>query len=517
MAEGSSTEIVRVLLLEDDRLDAELIVDRLERAGLTIDVTRATARKEFEAAVAGYTYDVILADHALPDFDGLSALALARKTQPGVPFIFISGRVGEEVAIETLQRGATDYVLKHRMERLAPAVLRAVKEAREHKARVQVEAMFRQSELRFQQVVNAVPQMIWLFDEEEHLGFCNQAWADYMGEDVHMCCDEALFHEDDYAEFREAWRGASASGVAFTLEIRLRRISDGTYRWHLMRIQPIVPELQSALDVEAPGIKRMWLGTATDIQDQKLNEQALRTAEKLSVTGRMAAAIAHEINNPLEALTNLLFLVRMESDGNPRALAFLDTTENELHRISAITKQTLQFYRDPAVPVPIDAEELLDEVLRLFQTRLNSKNIETSRNITPGITFHANKGEIRQVLINLVNNAIDAVPLHGRIDVEGHARTFQGAPAIEIRICDNGPGLTAEQSARLFQPFFSTKGAHGTGLGLWVSKGIVEKHGGSLRLHSHVTDGVSRTFAMMILPLEANAGIYPGEAASTIQ
>jgi signal transduction histidine kinase len=366
-----------------------------------------------------------------------------------------------------------------------------------------------------------VPQLIWLFDEQEHLGFCNQAWRDYMGENVHMCCDEALFHPDDYSAFRDAWHAARERGRAFTLELRLRRSTDHAYRWHLMRTQPIAPEIQlDSIDgTDEPTVtgKPIWLGTATDIEDQKLNEQALRTAEKLSVTGRMAAAIAHEINNPLEAMTNLLFLVRMESEGNTRALAYLDTTDSELQRVAAITKQTLQFYRDPTIPMEMDAEELIEEVIRLFKTRLNGKNIRVGVQVEAGLRFEANKGEIRQVLINIVNNAIDAVPMHGSIEIEAESCLYRGAEAVQVRICDNGPGILPEQSARLFQPFFSTKGVHGTGLGLWVSKGIVEKHGGRLRLHSHASNGESRTFATMILPKAADAGLYGPEAGTIVQ
>jgi signal transduction histidine kinase len=514
MVENANAETVHLLLLEDNPLDAELILERLKRSGLHLQATRAATRRQFEDAIASTGYDVILAEYALPDFDGLAALELARQSQPKVPFIFISGRVAEEVAIDTLQRGATDYVLKHRLERLAPAVVRAVREVREHATRVQVEALFRQSELRFQQVVNAVPQMIWLFDEQQHLGFCNQSWREYMGEEVKLCCDESLFHPADYQNFRDAWHLALERHAAFSLELRLRRDSDHSYRWHLMRAQLIAPEAGVGIPNDPAGQTRIWLGTATDIEDQKLNEQALRTAEKLSVTGRMAAAIAHEINNPLEAIANLLFLVRLESEGNAPALAYLETTEGELERISAITKQTLQFYRDPAVPVEIDAEEMIDEVVHLFKTRFQAKSIRISVHPTSCVHFQANKGEIRQVLINLVNNAIDAVPVHGHIDIEIDRRIFRGADALEVRICDNGPGLLPEQYARLFQPFFSTKGAHGTGLGLWVSKGIVEKHGGHLRLHSHSSNGESRTFATIILPVIADAGLYAADVAT---
>ena len=142
-------------------------------------------------------------------------------------------------------------------------------------------------------------------------------------------------------------------------------------------------------------------------------------------------------------------------------------------------------------------------MLRLFQARLTAKRILTSLKVDPSLTFQGIKGEIRQVLINLINNAIDAVQPKGAIDVEALEVEHAGAPAIEILVHDNGSGVAPEQVKRLFTPFFSTKGPLGTGLGLWVSKGIIEKHGGMLNLESHGTDGSSQTTATVILPREA--------------
>ncbi len=478
----------RILMLEDNTLDAELATARLQKAGLNPEVTLARTRAEFEAEIGRNCYDLILADYALPDFDGIAALALAQQHCPGIPFIFISGRVGEEVAIDTLQRGATDYVLKHRLERLVPAVLRALREADEHSTRVRAENNFRQSELRFQQVIEAVPEMIWIAAPDGTLLYSNQAWRDCVADSLPRWCESALFHPEDYPAVGRAWQAALVARVPFALEARFLRRSDQTYRWHLLRVTPI---------------ETNWLGAATDVQDQKRNEEAQRTAEKLSVTGRMAASIAHEINNPLESLTNLLFLVRLESEGNERAIAFLDMTENELERIATITRQTLQFYRDAPIPVSVDVRQLVDEVLRLFASRLAGKRIETSVKLVPGLAFEAIQGEIRQVLINLVNNAIDAVEPNGRVEIEANAVELGGQPCIELMVHDDGSGITPEQAARLFTPFFSTKGAHGTGLGLWVSKGIVEKHGGALQLATEGRDGRKRTTARITIPTKA--------------
>ncbi len=499
MADAREKRAASILLLEDSPLDAELTVARL-RTALEPTVTVARDRRSFETELLARPYDLVLADYALPDFDGITALTLSREKLPHTPFIFISGRVGEEVAIDTLQRGATDYVLKHRLERLVPSVLRALNEADEYSTRKKAEASFRESELRFRQVIDALPQLIWVGDSDGSLRYTNQAWLGYAGSELSTWCHPSLFHPQDHPLAVEAWHDALPALQPFTIELRLLRRSDATYRWHLLRMTPMTFEGTFA---EKP----QWLGTATDLQDQKLQEEALRTAEKLSVTGRMAAAIAHEINNPLESLTNLLYLVRLESEGNPRALAFLDMTENELNRIASITKQTLQFYRDPVMPVPVDAREILEEVVRLFTSRLTSKGVELTLHIQEGIVFEAIKGEIRQVLINLVNNAIDAVQRRGRIDVGATLCTHNGKEGVEMAVHDNGSGVSAEQADRLFQPFFSTKGAHGTGLGLWVSKGIVEKHGGTIRLQS---DG--RTSAIVRLPLKAHPQLQSRDA-----
>jgi signal transduction histidine kinase/CheY-like chemotaxis protein len=489
---------VRVLLLEDSRLDAEMVVARLERSGFELEVATAFDRASYFEELEARAYDVILADYALPDFDGVAALDAAREKNPHVPFIFISGRVGEEVAIETLQRGATDYVLKQRLERLVPAVKRALREAEEHATRMRVEQRFKESETRFRHVLDALPQMVWIAASDKTLIYTNKVWAEGVRRGTQTWLDPALVHPQDMPGCEEVWQRALETHEAFSCECRLMSRAEGTYHWNLVRMVPLI-----GTRTEDGSACVDWLGTATDLQEQKLNEEALRTAEKLAVTGRMLAAIAHEINNPLESLTNLIFLTKLESQESPRALEYLAMTENELARVSAITKQTLQFYRDPITPSEVDARSVLEEVLRLFATRLASKRIEMTLDVEEGIFFRAIKGEIRQVLINLVGNAIDAVGRDGAIEASARLVEEAGRAMVRIEIRDNGAGVAEDKIKRLFQPFFSTKGSHGTGLGLWVSKGIVEKHEGTIRITS-LRDGEGNvTTAMVTLPLTA--------------
>ncbi len=494
---------ISLLMLEGTAMDADSALTCLRKAGFVLDVTLAGNRAEFEQALSARAYELILADYGVSAFSGLAALALVRKHLPHIPLIFISGQLGEEAAIEALQNGATDYVLKQRMERLAPAVRRALHKAQEQAKHTRNDAMLPSNEPHFRQLMDAVPLLLWTAAPDGQLLYSNKAWKDYLPYGVRYWLSPELIHPEDYSLCTAAWEYAQAHRELFSLEVRLLRTRDRTYRWHLLRLAPIeaVPGTELQADFH-------WLGTAADVQDSKLNEEALCAAEKMSVTGRMAAAIAHEINNPLESLTNLLFLVQTECTDNQAALAYLKMSEEELERISVITRQTLQFYRDPSMPVDVDARQIVEDVVRLFHGRLAAGGIQAALHVEPGILFQAMQGEIRQVLINLIGNAIDAVGTKGRIDVEANHTECEGQHGVQLLVHDNGPGITAEQAHRLFTPFFSTKGAHGTGLGLWVSRGIVEKHGGSLHLATGSANGSRRTTATVILPCTVSAEIH---------
>ncbi len=500
---------IYLLLLRNSAIDTNLALSLLREAGLVLDVTPAGNRAEFEQALSARAYHLILADYVVPDFSGMAALALVRKRLSHIPFIFMSAQLGEEAAIEAIQHGATDYVLKHRMERLLPAVRRALRKAREQ-THTHNDAILRSSELRFCQVMDAVPLLIWTAAPDGQLLYSNKVWKDHMPYGMEYWLAPERIHPEDYPACEAAWEYARAHMEPFSLEVRLLSQRDRTHRWHLLRLAPI----EAAPGTE-PQTNPNWLGIATDVQDGKLNEEALRTAEKLSVTGRMAATVAHEINNPLESLTNLLFLIQMECTDNPAALAYLKTSEEELERISVITRQTLQFYRDPSMPVDVDARQIVEDVVQLFHGRLAAGGIQAALHVEPGILFQAIQGEIRQVLINLIGNAIDAVGAKGRIDVEANHMEWEGQRGVQLQVHDNGPGITAEQAQRLFTPFFSTKGARGTGLGLWVSKGIVEKHGGTLHLVTGNANGSRRTTATVILPRTVSVGMHSLERSAS--
>jgi PAS domain S-box-containing protein len=255
----------------------------------------------------------------------------------------------------------------------------------------------------------------------------------------------------------------------------------------------------------ADGSVQVIIATSVEITPIKRMEHALIQSEKLAVVGRLTALIAHEINNPLESVMNLLYLSRT-SNRLEEIHPFLETAEHELRRVSAITNQSLRFYKQTSHPTSASCDDLIDGVLAIYRSRLaNSNTIVQKRSRATTMVF-CFEGEIRQVLNNLIGNAIDAMsPTGGRLLVRSrHATNWRtGVRGLVLTVADTAAGIAPDTLKRIFEPFFTTKGLLGTGLGLWVSYEIVGRHRGSLRVRSSQKPGKSGTVFTLFLPFEA--------------
>ena len=240
-----------------------------------------------------------------------------------------------------------------------------------------------------------------------------------------------------------------------------------------------------------------------DVTHERKSQDVLRKTDKLASAARLSATVAHEINNPLAAIFNLVYVAKAHPDAPPEVVRYLDRAEQELERVAHITRQTLGFYRDSSVPEPVDMAALIESILGLYSHKLHAKRINVRCQFGECPSFRGVAGELKQAISNLISNAADAVAVEGTITVALQLLGGEGGGTIQLMIEDDGPGIPAEYRERIFEPFFTTKQDVGTGLGLWVTKGIIDRHGGTIQVSSHNGNHAAQGAAFTILlPLE---------------
>ncbi len=467
---------LRVLLVEDNPDDALLLERHLRRNGFAPDVLRVETASEMISALGPDTLpDIVLADYNLPSFSGPAALQLLHETSLDIPFIMLSGAVSEEMAVESMRAGAHDYVTKQNLARLVPAVERELKEASARRHKLAAEHALRASEARFHRLVEAMPLGLTISDASGRITYANSAIERLLGyapgmitsNDVNLHTICPTINIFGLAEINtEPFEAICTTTSGGSVEV-------------LIGVAVLNPE-------ENPGSQQIAAFVA-DLTLQKQSEEALRRTEKLAVAGRFAASIAHEINNPLEAITNCLYLLA-QTPLTPDGASYLDLAQKELDRVAQITMQTLRFYRRSTRPAQTDVHGLLESVIAIFEARLLRAGIEVDRRFRPVPTVFAHDGELRQVLANLIGNAMDALPEGGRLILHTAPSSHAGRRGVAISIADNGTGMDAGTLKRIFEPFFSTKGITGTGLGLWISHEIIERHSGAMQVRSRRAD-----------------------------
>ena len=263
---------------------------------------------------------------------------------------------------------------------------------------------------------------------------------------------------------------------------------------------------------------RVVLEICRDITAKLQAEEALRRSERLAAMGRMAGIVAHEINNPLESIVNLFYLLKKHPSLDQEARRYAITAEQELHRISHITRQTLSFYRESSQPVAVSISALLDDILDLQSRQLQANGIVVERRYGSGEIMQGFPVELRQVFLNLIANAIQAMPEGGclRVHVRQSYRAATQSAGVRISILDTGSGIKPDDAKRLFEPFFTTKSAKGTGLGLWICKGIVEKYEGTIDFRSTNLPGRNVTCFSVFIPAPGTAENLMGRLISSV-
>lgn len=364
------------------------------------------------------------------------------------------------------------------------------------------EQALRSSEQRLSGIVNSAMDGIITVDRFQRVVLFNSAAesifrcpaTDAIGRDLDHFIpprfrDAHRHHLQSFGETGATTRSKGSHGALFGLR------SDGEE----------FPIEATISQVDSEG-QKLYTVILRDVTLRRQAEEALVKSEKLASAGRLAATIAHEINNPLAAVTNLLYLARAAEHLPEAARRHLELADTELQRVAHITKQTLGFYRDQSAPVRFDPAELLDNILALLQTRIEARTLAVEKRYGTHLQVLASQGEIHQVFSNVISNAIDALQPGGRLQLKVASSPDWRSPAnrgVRIAVADTGHGIAPENLPRIFEPFFTTKKNAGTGLGLWVSRQIVDKHAGSIRVRSRTTPQRSGTVFSIFLPIAA--------------
>jgi len=445
--------------------------------------------------------DLVLSDVMMPVLDGFGLLKALRDNPRtrSIPVILLSARAGEEARLEGISAGADDYLVKPFFAR--EIVARVENQLALSHIRRDAELRVRASEERFRALVASTSDVIYRMSAD---------WSEMLqleGRDFISDTDapsedwlDKYIHPEDRDLVMCAIRKAIRDKSPFQLEHRILRV-DGSLGWTFSRAVPLF---------DSDGEIAEWFGAASDITARKQSEQALLRSEKLASLGRMAATIAHEINNPLESVTNLLFLADHVENLPESVHRFLRMADVELKRVAHIARQSLGFYRESNAPALTSVNELLDSAIDLLKGKIGEKRATIEKDWRADVKITAVAGELRQVFSNLLANSLDAIGPRGKIRIRVSASTpaqrpnsEQNTRSVRITFLDDGPGIHPSVRGRIFEPFFTTKGAVGTGLGLWVTKQIVDKHGGAIGVRSRSNGFANGTAFSVVLPVQA--------------
>jgi PAS domain S-box-containing protein len=498
-----------VLIVEDQEDDALLLLRVLQRAGYDLRFERVDTAETMEAALNRQRWDIIIADYTMPEFNGLAALALVKERGLDLPFILVSGSIGEDIAVAAMKAGAHDYIMKSNLSRLIPAVERELREVEVRRARQRAEETLQENYQIMHAVFEGTSDTIFVKDLRGRYVTINSAGARVFGkspEEVIGKDDTELFSADSGRQIMAHDRQVLTSGETQVYEET--GIILGVPRTFLTTKGPHRDHQGNVIGI---------IGIARDITERKQAEEqfqrqrdALYQSEKLATMGQLLAGVAHELNNPLSVVMGQAALLR-QSVRNKRQMERADKIVQAAERCARIVNNFLALARQRSPErQPVQVNQVVREAVELLAYPLRVDSVEVAWDLAAEVpVLWADAHQLHQVVVNLVANAHQAMrEVAGlrRLTVATGVNAAGTRVWVEVR--DTGPGIAAELEGRIFEPFFTTKPPGvGTGLGLSLCQGIVEGHGGWIGVLRGVEGGA---VFRLELPVEE-----PGEAAVT--
>jgi PAS domain S-box-containing protein len=359
------------------------------------------------------------------------------------------------------------------------------------------EEKLRRAQEQYRNIIETTNEGVWIIDSDFRTTFVNRHMAEMLGytpEEMLGCTPfDFAFPEDASSKHADFER--SRKGVRDVFYTRYRK-KDGSEFCALVSSAPVSSGAET------------FAGTLTmqsDVTLLRKTEEALRHSEKLIAAGRLAAALSHEVNNPLAAVVNLLYLLKAEPMGK-QARHYVELTSREIHRVSAIARQSLGFFRDTSAWGDFSLPQLLDDTLSVYEHEFVARGTEVVRDYRTAGLVRGSRSEMQQVFANLITNALDALDRRGVLTVRVYDSCSPQTPGIAVEVEDTGPGISTGDLKRIFEPFFTTKQSTGNGLGLWISKEIIQKHGGTIAVRSeHLPSEKTGTQFSIFLPPVAAA------------
>jgi two-component system cell cycle sensor histidine kinase/response regulator CckA len=466
---------ISILLLEDNSNDAELLRLALQSGGIDAVTRQVSSESKFQEALRNGTPDLIICDYSLPGYSGKAALTAAQTLRPEVPFIFFSGTIGEEAAIEALKSGATDYVLKDKPKRLVSAIHRALAQAEQRRDYIESEKRIRDQA----QLLDLATDAIIVRDLEDCIQFWNQGAERLYG-----------FNRDEVVGKKSTDFIPPSAQEVFA---KAERITLESGHWegemdHLSKVgQSIIVNSRWTLVRNQRGEPNRILAINSDITDKKRLEQQFLRAQRLESIGTLASGIAHDLNNILSPILMACEFLKDEQKSD-EATHMIDVAVKSARRGASLVSQLLAFVKGTeGKRTLLQTNDVLDEICAILEKTL-PKNITIKRAIQAGLLpIEADATQLHQVLMNLCVNARDAMPKGGSLTIMA---TNTPDSFILIRVQDSGTGIPPAIVEKIFDPFFTTKDiGKGTGLGLSTVATIIKANGGTLKVETEVGSG----------------------------